>query len=207
MGDTGRGSALSDVLARASVGVLFVLLSVNLLADFMRTRHLTGLLLLASEAMVVVLTIFRRRAGGVDRTTAARVATVVSMVGPPLLRASDGFSLVSDHVSASLSVVGLCLVIAGKLTLGRSFGIVPANRGVVAAGPYLLVRHPIYVGYLITHLAFLAAHPTPTNIAIVICADTALVARALFEERILARDAVYREYCSRVAWHLVPGVF
>jgi len=189
------------------VGVLFALLSVNLLADFMRTRHLTGLLLLASEGMVVVLTIFRRRADRVDRTTAARVATVVSMVGPPLLRASDGFSLVSDHVSASLSVVGLCLVIAGKLTLGRSFGIVPANRGVVAAGPYLFVRHPIYVGYLVTHLAFLAAHPTPANIAIVICADTALVARALFEERILLRDAVYRAYCGRVAWHLVPGVF
>ncbi len=207
MSDIGRGSTLSDLLARASVGVLFVLLSVNLLADFMRTRHLTGLLLLASEGMVVVLTIFRRRADGVDRTTAARVATVLSMVGPPLLRASDGFSLVSDHVSASLSVVGLCLVIAGKLTLGRSFGIVPANRGVVAAGPYLFVRHPIYVGYLISHLAFLAAHPTPANIAIVICADTALVARALFEERILLRDAIYRAYCTRVAWHLVPGVF
>ena len=207
MSDVRRGSPFSDLLARASVGVLFVLLSVNLLADFMRTRHLTGLLLLASEAMVVVLTIFRRRADGVDRTTVARVATVVSMVGPPLLRASDGFSLVSDHVSAAVSVVGLCLVIAGKLTLGRSFGIVPANRGVVAAGPYLLVRHPIYAGYLISHLAFLAAHPTPANIAIVICADTALVGRALLEERMLVRDAIYRAYCARVPWHLVPGVF
>lgn len=202
-----RQGAIADLLARASVGVLFVLLSVNLLADFTRTRHLTGLLLLASEAMVVVLTIFRRRAHGVDRTTAARVATIVSMVGPPLLRASDGFSLVSDNVSAFVSVVGLCLVIAGKLTLGRSFGIVPANRGVVAAGPYLFVRHPIYAGYLITHLAFLAAHPTVANIAIVLCADTALVARALFEERMLERDAIYRAYCTRVAWHLVPGVF
>ncbi len=202
-----RQGAIADLLARASVGVLFVTLSVNLLADFVRTRHLTGLLLLASEAMVVVLTIFRRRADGVDRTPAARVATIVSMVGPPLLRASGGSGLVSDNVSAVVSVVGLCLVIAGKLALGRSFGIVPANRGVVAGGPYLLVRHPIYAGYLITHLAFLAAHPTPANIAIVLCADTALVARALFEERILERDAIYRAYCGRVAWHLIPGVF
>jgi protein-S-isoprenylcysteine O-methyltransferase Ste14 len=202
-----RQGAIADLLARASVGVLFVMLSVNLLADFMRTRHLTGLLLLASEAMVVVLTIFRRRADGVDRTSAARVAAIVSMVGPPLLRASDASGLVSDNVSAFVSVIGLCLVIAGKLTLGRSFGIVPANRGVVAAGPYLFVRHPIYAGYLITHFAFLAAHPTPLNIAIVLCADTGLVARALFEERMLGRDAIYRAYCSRVLWHLVPGVF
>ena len=198
---------MADLIARASVGVLFVLLSVNLLADFMRTRHLTGLLLLASEAMVVVLTIFRRRADGVDRTTAARVAAVVSMLGPPLLRASNGFSLVPDNVSAFASAVGFCVVIAGMFTLGRSFGIVPANRGVVAAGPYLFVRHPIYAGYLITHVAFLTAHPTAANMAIVLCADTALVARALFEERMLERDATYRAYCTRVAWHLVPGVF
>jgi len=33
------------------------------------------------------------------------------------------------------------------------------------------------------------------------------VARALFEERILERDAIYRAYCGRVAWHLIPGVF
>ena len=48
-------------------------------------------------------------------------------------------------------------VIAGKITLGRSFGIVPANRGVVTAGR-TLVRHPIYTGYLVSHLAF--AWPT-----------------------------------------------
>ena len=91
--------------------------------------------------------------------------------------------------------------------LGRSFGLVPANRGVVASGPYLLVRHPIYSGYLITHIGFLLAHPSAWNIAILLVADTALIVRALYEERILVRDEQYREYCSRVGWHLVPGVF
>jgi protein-S-isoprenylcysteine O-methyltransferase Ste14 len=99
------------------------------------------------------------------------------------------------------------LAIAAKLALGRSFGIVPANRGVVATGPYGLVRHPIYTGYLITHLAFLIAHPTTWNVAVVVVADAALVARGLIEERMLARDEQYRAYCSRVGWHLVPGVF
>ena len=112
-----------------------------------------------------------------------------------------------DWATAMVSAAGLCLVIAGKLTLGRSFGIVPANRGVVAAGPYLLVRHPIYTGYLVTHAAFVAAHPTLWNLAIVLIADTALVARGLIEERVLALDERYRAYCSRVGWHLVPGLF
>ena len=54
-------------------------------------------------------------------------------------------------LTALISTVGLLFVIAGKITLGRSFGIVPANRGVVA-GPYTLVRHPIYAGYLLSHI-------------------------------------------------------
>ena len=39
-------------------------------------------------------------------------------------------------------VWGLALAgIAAKLTLGRSFGLIPANRGVVAGGPYLMFRY------------------------------------------------------------------
>jgi protein-S-isoprenylcysteine O-methyltransferase Ste14 len=197
----------ADLLARAAVAFLFVLLSVTLLQDFARTRRLTGLLLVVSEAMVVVLTIFRRPTNIVDRSVAAMVFTTLSLLGPPLLRPSNGQALVPDVVTALISTVGLCLIIAGKLTLGRSFGIAPANRGVVESGPYLLVRHPIYTGYLVTHLGFLAAHPRPLNIAILAVADSALVIRALLEERVLGRDARYRSYCGRVGWHLVPRVF
>jgi protein-S-isoprenylcysteine O-methyltransferase Ste14 len=197
----------ADLLARAAVCVLFVLLSVNLLEDFARTQRLTGLLLLVSEAMVVVFTIFRRRTSIVDRSVGAMVVTTLSLLGPYLLRPSSGPALLPDIMTALISSVGLCLVIAGKVTLGRSFGIAPANRGVVESGPYLLVRHPIYTGYLVTHLGFLAAHPRPMNIAIVAVADSALVIRALLEERVLGRDARYRSYCGRVGWHLVPRVF
>ena len=110
-------------------------------------------------------------------------------------------------MTASLSVCGLMLVIFGKITLGRSFGIAPANRGVVIAGPYSFVRHPIYTGYLIAHLAFLIANPTPLNAVVVGLADSALILRALIEERVLVRDVEYQAYCRRVGWHLVPGVF
>ena len=98
-------------------------------------------------------------------------------------------------------------MIAGKLTLGRSFGIAPANRGVVIAGPYGFVRHPIYAGYVVTHVAFACAHPTAWNAAVLLVTDAALIIRALYEERVLAGDRLYQMYCSRVAWHLVPGVF
>jgi len=197
----------TDLVARAIVIVLFSLMSANLLGDFLRTGHLTGLLLLASESLVVVLTIVRRRTSLVDRSAVGVITTAVSLAGPPMLRAFDGSSLVSDNVTAVVSAAGLGLVIVGKMALGRSFGIAPANRGVVMRGPYVLVRHPIYAGYLLTHAAFLVAHPTLWNAAVLLVADCALVMRALVEERVLSADAEYQSYCRRVGWHLVPGVF
>jgi protein-S-isoprenylcysteine O-methyltransferase Ste14 len=197
----------TEFLARATVGVLFTLLSINILRDFMHTGRVTGLLLLVSESLVIVLTIVRRPAQLVDRSMWAALVTTISLVGPPLLWPSEGDGLVPDLVTAMASAVGLMLVVVGKLTLGRSFGLVPANRGVVVRGPYALVRHPIYTGYLITHLAFLIAHPRLWNVIVVAMADAALIARALVEERVLGGDVEYRAYCRRVEWHLVPGVF
>jgi protein-S-isoprenylcysteine O-methyltransferase Ste14 len=189
------------------VGALFALLSINLLGDFLRTGHITGLLLLLSESLVVVLTIVRRPALQVDRSYAAGALTGLSLVGPFLIRVSTGPGLVADAVTAALTGVGLCIEIAGKLTLGRSFGLIPANRGVVVQGPYAFVRHPIYSGYLLTHVAFLMAHPRLWNIVVLVVADSALIVRALYEERVLVGDEAYQAYCQRVAWHLVPGLF
>lgn len=199
--------ALSDLLARLCVGVLFVLLATTLWKDFLRTGHVTGLLLVASESLVAVLTVFRRRTARIDRSPVSTIVTVVSLIGPPLLRPAIVPALAPDQVTAFVSSIGLAIVIAGKLVLGRSFGLIPANRGVVTKGPYSTVRHPIYTGYLITHLAFVAQYPTAANVVIVLVGDAALVWRALREERVLAGDGAYRAYCSRVAWHLVPGLF
>ena len=197
----------ADILARAAVGGLFALLSINLLTDFIQTQRMTGLLLLVSESLVVVLTILRRRASIVDRSPGAAVVTAASLVGPVLLRTAQGPGLLPDVATVVISAVGLIVVIAGKITLGRSFGIVPANRGVVIAGPYGIVRHPIYAGYVLTHVGFACAYPTGWNVALVVLTDAALMIRALYEERVLAGDRVYQTYCRRVAWHVVPGVF
>ena len=196
-----------DLFARGCICVLFTLLSVNLLTQFMNTGRVTGLLLLGSEASVVALTVIRRRARLVDRSFGAALMTTMSLVAPPLLRATDGLPLVPDAVTVMVSAIGLTLVIVGKMALGRSFGVVPANRGVVVRGPYSFVRHPIYTGYLITHLGFIAANPTAWNISLVLVGDAALIVRALMEERVLSSDVEYQGYCQRVGWHLVPGVF
>jgi len=198
---------LTDLAARASIIVLFSLMAVRFAQDFFQTGHITGLFLLLSETLVVVLTVFRRSASTVDRSVRARTLTTLSTLGPPLLVPGASVALLPESATVAISCAGLCIVIAAKMTLGRSFALLPANRGIVSTGLYQIVRHPIYMGYVITHLAFLAASPTLWNLAALVVADGALLARAVCEERTLALDEKYRSYQARVRWRVAPGIF
>ena len=197
----------ADLFARAIIIVLFSLMAVRFATDFFETGRITGLFLLLSEAIVVALTLVRRSARALDRSLKARVLTVVSVLGPPLLAPAAVAALAPEFVTVAISCVGLAVVIAGKITLGRSFALLPANRGIVSTGLYRIVRHPIYMGYLVTHVAFLIASPSAWNIAALVVADAALLARAVCEEQTLAKDLAYRDYQSQVRWRVLPGVF
>jgi protein-S-isoprenylcysteine O-methyltransferase Ste14 len=201
------GSRLGELAAKALIVMLFSLLAMRLAQDAAQTGHVTGLLLVASEALVVVLTMVRRSAGVVDRTPKARLLTVSATFGPLLVRPMSGVPIVPESLTLAVAAIGLIIVVCGKLSLGRSFGLAPANRGVVSTGLYRFLRHPIYLGYLITHVGFLAANPLTWNLLILPAADLALMCRAVCEEQTLAADGAYRAYLQRVRWRIVPGVF
>ena len=76
-----RRERMADFFARASLSALFMLLAVRIGREFMETGHLTGLLLLVSELLVVVLTVVRRRATIVDRSfvTTERLPVTVAL--------------------------------------------------------------------------------------------------------------------------------
>lgn len=202
-----RRRDLGELASKTIIVVLFSLMAVRLAADARATGHITGVLLMVSEALVVVLTVFRRPAGLVDRTARARLLTALSMFGPPLVRPASLTAVAPETITALITGVGLLVVVSGKLSLGRSFGLAPANRGIVCSGIYQFVRHPIYLGYLLTHIGFLLANPTPWNLSLLICADIALMFRAMLEEQALGLDLGYREYMQHVRWRILPGVF
>ena len=202
-----RTADMADLGARVVVVALFTLMAIRIGSDFLATGRITGLLLLASETLVVVLTVLRRGTSEVDRSYRARLLTAFSMMGPVLVRPATVTALAPELATVLLSAAGLSVVIAGKLSLGRSFGLMPANRGVVSSGLYRLVRHPIYTGYLITHSGFLAANPTLWNVVMLVGADIALLWRAVCEEQTLGKDTAYREYLQTVRWRVLPGVF
>ena len=197
----------ADLVARCVIAGLFLGLTYRIGLNALETGRLSGLLLLTSELLVVVLTLARRHATSIDRRSWSRVAAGLSIVGPFLLRPVGDAGLVEEPAVLAGSVVGLVFVIAGKLSLGRSLGLLPANRGVVSSGVYRLVRHPMYLGYLLIHIAFLLGHVSTWNMVVLVAADLALFARLGLEERTLSPDPAYQRYKEMVPWRLVPGVY
>ena len=202
-----RTRDLADSAARLVIIVLFTMMAIRIGSDFLETGRFTGLLLLASEMLVVVLTVLRRATRIVDRSYRARALTALSILGPVMVRPGSVPALWPEVLTVALCGAGLLVVIGGKVSLGRSFGLMPANRGVVSSGLYRIVRHPIYMGYLVTHVGFIAANPTLWNVVMLASADIALMWRAVCEEQTLEKDASYRAYQAVVRWRVLPGVF
>jgi len=116
-------------------------------------------------------------------------------------------TFIPTQVATAVMFAGMILQISAKIALWRSFGLVPANRGIKTKGPYLYLRHPMYAGYTLSHIGFLLGFPSLQNSLLYLTAFLIEVARLMREELILNQDPLYREYATRVRYRLLPGVF
>jgi protein-S-isoprenylcysteine O-methyltransferase Ste14 len=168
----------------------------------------TVLLLLVSESYTLILVLVARRASQRDLSLPALAATLYATFGIVLLQPQGTTHLLPEWVGAGLQLASMSWQFTAKIFLGRSFGLLPAQRGIVTGGPYRFVRHPIYFGYLIGHVGFLLANFTWRNAAVLVLLYVAQAIRMRREEAILAAtDPGYRAYQQRVRWHLLPFVY
>ena len=113
-----------------------------------------------------------------------------------------------------LQLVGVWLTLrsAGAIDIWDLAGIRQAMGTVRPAifkviGPYHVVRHPIYLGWLLMTCASPEMTATRLTFAVV---STAYLAMAVpFEERSLVETFgdEYRAYARRVRWRMVPGLY
>jgi methanethiol S-methyltransferase len=83
----------------------------------------------------------------------------------------------------------------------------PSPDAFKVTGPYHVIRHPIYVGWML--MVFGVPDMTWTRCAFAAISSAYLVAAIPFEERSLSVvfGETYRRYRERVRWRLVPGVW
>lgn len=194
---------LVDIGERA----FLVLLALPFIAAFVHAirLHPTLVFVTASELLGVIL-ILTRRGGHLTLATVPVLAAFVG-TGLPLLVRPNGVELLPTLFTGTMMWLGLTLSLLAKLYLNRSFGLIAANRGVKIKGPYRLVRHPMYLGYIVTEAGFLLASFTVTNLLLYLVTWTCQILRIRAEEFELGQDEAYREFSMRVRSRLLPGVY
>jgi protein-S-isoprenylcysteine O-methyltransferase Ste14 len=179
----------------------------RILTSSLQDGGMVNLLFLPSEGLVVFFLLIRRRATMISRRAGDWLVALVATNDSLLVSPVPGRALVPVQWAAGVLLAGMLIQILAKITLGRSLGCVPAHRGLKLSGPYRFLRHPMYAGYLLSHLAFLGVNPSVWNGAVYALGWGLQLYRIRAEERLLSRDPSYVHYRSIVRYRLVPGVF
>jgi protein-S-isoprenylcysteine O-methyltransferase Ste14 len=196
---------VADIASRALLVALFLTFAWANYAHWRSTGRPSGLATTLLEAWTASLFLVRRRPTAVSSRRLAWLAAPIGSFGMLLARPHGGG--VAPMAWEAVQLVGLAVALMSLSTLGRSFGIVAANRGVKTRGLYSLVRHPAYAGYLIAYTGYVAENPSFRNVAL-LCVSTAFqLVRIREEERVLVHDVAYAQYRSQVRYRLVPLVY
>jgi protein-S-isoprenylcysteine O-methyltransferase Ste14 len=122
------------------------------------------------------------------------------------------------HISANVFILLLMAVYASASVALNFKGSNLTHRGIVASGPYRLIRHPAYVcknlAWWIGSLPSLSANASTSSFGEALLALTPMlgwtliyVLRALTEEDHLRKvDGDYDQYCQRVRYRFIPGL-
>ncbi len=122
---------------------LFTVLAIARLEYAIRHADWMGVLLAGQAALAVIL-LARRSQAQTKAPLYQRLIAWGSAFLPLAMETANAL-----WIGKALTTAGLALCMWGFVMLGQSFGVSPADRGLVQRGPYRWLRHPIYAGELI----------------------------------------------------------
>lgn len=122
-----------------------------------------------------------------------------------------------SEIPLEIVIVANIVVFAGLFIIFSAFKVnafaartveVFEGQKIITTGPYSIVRHPMYAGFVPMLLALGPALGSYWAIVPFILTGIALIPRIINEEDVLIEGIPeYREYRKRVKWRLVPGVW
>ena len=160
--------------------------------------------------MVLWVTLTRGQPVVQDCSLFSNAAVVIAYSYPyaqvAYLRWAPG-DTVSPAGGQILVTLAACLSFASLLSLGKRFGVIPALRGLMTKGPYRLIRHPMYLAYVLGDIGYNLQEWNIGTALMVLAGWSSLLYRIRAEERMLAHDAGWPPYAALVRYRLIPGVW
>jgi protein-S-isoprenylcysteine O-methyltransferase Ste14 len=195
----------SDVLllsvTAVELGVLLLLTPALALPDWIYVLQ---------HVMVLIIALTRGAPAVVDGSFGVGAAVLVSYAYPYAqviyLQRMPGWLLWPEG-GMVLITFGAVLSIVSLWTLGRRFGIRPALRGLAVDGPYRVVRHPMYLSYVLGDIGYNLQECNVGTAALVMIGWIAMVYRIEREEHVMAHHPEWAAYTRAVRFRLLPGIW
>jgi protein-S-isoprenylcysteine O-methyltransferase Ste14 len=173
---------------------------------FLQTGRPIGLVFVIQQVWVVAVFLTRRAPRTVSRRALDWIAAYAGWFTSFLVRPGGYHSAWGVAVGFWVQVVGLMLWAWAFSKLARSYGVVPADRGLVTRGPYAVVRHPLYGAYMVGGIGYLMQSLSVWNAVVDLIAVGWQLVRISAEERHL-EGPDYAAYRAVVPWRLYPGLW
>jgi protein-S-isoprenylcysteine O-methyltransferase Ste14 len=166
-----------------------------------------SMMVAVSELFALVFILIRRRSDNISINASDWVIAIGATTLPLTVEFSEISPLVAPIICILIATIGIITQLYAKLSLRRSFGLVPANRGIKVDGPYRVIRHPMYAGYFLTHVGLFLLYPSLWNLTVYVSSASLQIIRISKEEKFLCIDPDYQNYKNNVQSRLIPGVF
>lgn len=196
--------SLAVNLAGALIAALFAR---RYLSFYLQSHRLIGVAFFVQQMWIMTAFLIRRPPRAVSRRVGDWMLALGGTFGGVLLQPSGAHSHWGLDFGLGVQVVGLAISIVALFALGRSFGSVAADRGIILRGPYGVVRHPVYTGYLLIQIGYVLQSLSLWNVLVVLFVTGCNIGRAVAEERLLAAVSEYRSYQRQVPWRFLPRVW
>jgi protein-S-isoprenylcysteine O-methyltransferase Ste14 len=190
-----------ELVLDVAVSAVWLVYAGGYLRRAIDTRDPLGLGLMVFYTLVAVFFVLRepnRKECSKWETVLAVGAVFLPML---LLRPTGSGASVAGSVIQGVALLGILVAL---VSLGRSFGIAPADRGLVTSGLYRWIRHPLYATETLFYVGFLVSNPSWRNAIGFVMSLAVHVLRIHLEERILEG---YEGYARNVRWRMMPFVW
>jgi protein-S-isoprenylcysteine O-methyltransferase Ste14 len=201
------GHRARHLLSSAIGAVFWLLFAIANIRASIDSHRLIGVGVAFLGLWAAILFVVRRPPREVSRNAAVWVVAFLGTFGASLLRPGGADVGWLDAAGLGLQGIAVALGAVSMKALGRSLGLVPANRGLVTSGAYRVVRHPLYASYVFAEVGYLLQSPRWWNFGVIALVWACQTLRIVSEERLLSHDPEYRAYRAQTPWRVIPGVW
>lgn len=202
-----RSTSASDRTETVVALLFYGSLLWNFARGFLASPNAADGIFVLDQTMILLFILTRRPARDMTDRPLEHLGALAGTMLPMLAVAHSPHPILPPLFCGGLMLGGILIQLGAKLTLRRSFGLVAADRGIKSGGMYRLVRHPMYLGYMIVQAGLLFAGPLLWNALVFAAAWMLFLYRIEAEERLLGQNAGYRAFCSETRYRLIPGVY